>query len=533
MSPSAQRQMRNNVQNDRSSDKLVDEAENEPRLPLKVPPGLHLESDPVPFKPRAQAADFVPGDNNLLVDLSNDVKTTTRWVMPPSTDIGQPLQPSRSSRTGIVRLGWIDPPSPPCAQDEIIERLQPDSDKPIQKRFTMRQQARRRQQQNKKGGNNSSGKAPKVELEKPEPLPLPKKKDNGKGKENANPINSNFNKRTAAGISSGSIKPKPIAAPPKAAPESLVVEKSDLHVNVEQLLRIVDLKDGCVLRVDVGLILMKSPDHKILRNSTFTVQSLQSKLRADSSITIETVFLPRLTTSTSDVQHVLDLMSGPLDGMTFYTFFLRDQDGRLHEVDVPIAALDCPQVKRSVELAELYVHYPIRVWDARVSVSTTSDDARALIDGSLADDSLDMEAVEQFLATLRTVDAAPAFKINVPSNSFTVERVLAKREYTRTTTLGRLVVTEVQELILESIDVPNANLQALCHPREAMIDAHSLWWEARVHIDDTSLVDAATVQNVLDCLVTQMDGVGYGSRGPCIRPDPDRQGRVEPEIPFW
>lgn len=139
------------------------------------------------------------------------------------------------------------------------------------------------------------------------------------------------------------------------------------------------------------------------------------------------------------------------------------------------------------------------------------------------------EGVENFLLSMRTVNPSPSFTAIVPpSSSFTVEKVFAKREYSRSIAGGSLVITEVQELGLSSLNAPEANLHASVDQRDDMIGQNRLWWEAKIEVEDpVALLYAATD------MVAKMDGVGFDNRGAWERREVDEQESVVPETPFW
>ena len=170
------------------------------------------------------------------------------------------------------------------------------------------------------------------------------------------------------------------------------------------------------------------------------------------------------------------------------------------------------------EVGRCYTHHPIRVWDAMIVLSLGEEVT-----------SIKPETIDSFLLSINTNDTAPSFTAVVPpSSAFTVESVYAKREYSRGTGAGRLVVTEVQHLCLHSLNTAHANLQAMCLPRNVMIAENRLWWEARVDVQDVSRLQDAI--RLVECL----DNVGYGNTGPWFF---DRsvvgEENVVPVVPFW
>ena len=228
-----------------------------------------------------------------------------------------------------------------------------------------------------------------------------------------------------------------------------------------------------------------------------------------------------MTTETKDAMYMCDLADGSLSGTAAYDFYLRNANGALSLLRAEFSSFDgsarLTRTPATSELGKCYTHHPTRVWDAMVVLKRDN-----------AVTSVNSDALDNFLLSVCTNAMAPSFTAVVPPNTaFTVETVLAKREYAKSFAAGRLVVTEVQDLYVNSPNAPRANLQAVCESRELMTEDGRLWWEARVEVEDLSCLQDAVA------LVEHLDGVGYGSVGPWVRRKSEGLENVVPEVPFW
>ena len=462
----------------------------------------------------------VPDD---LIDFSEPERTNP---------MRRPLQPSWSQSTVHAE------PTPPADQteDEIVERLQVDLQDPLARYYTMRQKAGK----GKKKSGNQKKNTSKVELPIPEPPPPPRVPQKTGSKQATTLDTSSSSKPKAADVSSGSSRPAALSAREDAGDAGGAKSASEdaPQLDIEKLLHLARHTPQCTVRIDIGLILLKPLDEKALRKAPLTLQQAQTKVSAECAVSGTTSFISRLTSSPSDAHHILGLLQGAASTVAAYTFEVRDQNGRLHEVRIPSGAPDQVQSRCTDGLAELFTHYPLRVWDAKAVVTSTA---------WTADQALASEKLQQFASSLCSVDdeAPPTVAFHSP-DGFAVETVFAKREYTRSIDVGRLVVTEVQELFLSAIPDPKGPLgnfavtKAVGTLRDEMVEHQRYWWEACVHVDDPD-ASAADVNAVVDGLVTRMDGVGCNNRGPLRRRDELEQrvargaktARVAPVIPFW
>lgn len=95
--------------------------------------------------------------------------------------------------------------------------------------------------------------------------------------------------------------------------------------------------------VHIGIVLVNSED-KVLRKTTLSAHAAAFKLNTESvGQRSSTMFIPRLTTLTSDAKYITGLAEGPLVGMSVYEFHLRTADGvsRIVAITSDAAGLIC------------------------------------------------------------------------------------------------------------------------------------------------------------------------------------------------
>ncbi|KAK5131872.1 hypothetical protein LTR08_000539 [Meristemomyces frigidus] len=474
----------------------------------KMPPGL----GPLPGLQRSvQSRSYgtpTPAQQTTQTDSLIDVtgaKTSARQTIArPPPGSSQRLQPvkAQQQQQQQARRGAHD--------DRVVERVEPAfNDSKDAKRYTMNQKA-----PPKKGRYGTAKKVTKVELPLPDPIPPPKKP---KAKEFPAAMKPGSKSKGKAVVQGG----KYVAAQPQASPllPSLPEPEPEPPSFAQRLQDFVVDYDSVEVRFGTVLV---SSDERGLRKTVYSNTTISGKMETllgEGSA----VFNPRLTTETKDALHMCDLASGSLSGKVSYSFHLRDANGVLLVMPAEITYVDdTAQLIRSgfsSEVGSCYTHHPTRVWDAVVVLK------RADVATSLKPDTLD-----SFLLSIcaPASDTAPSFTAVVPPNTtFTVESVFAKREYSRALGAGRLVVTEVQDLYLSSLNAPRANLQAICAPRDSMIAEGRLWWEAKVDVKDVK-----ELQSAVD-LVEKLDSVGYGNVGPWARRDVGELENAVPDVPFW
>jgi hypothetical protein len=202
---------------------------------------------------------------------------------------------------------------------------------------------------------------------------------------------------------------------------------------------------------------------------------------------------------------LLDLVKGSSISATMqYEIVVKNVEGSLRTIKIDNSNknsfhVDHPSEPRCVS----YIHYPIRIWDAK-----------AIVEKAKIDNSMNGIATE-FISSMQTIDDAPSFIAMIPSGSFGIEKVYAKRIFSKTVSNAvEFPVIEVQDLALESINDPRYNFKAIVLPDVEMINSQRLWWKCELHADVLDDEMAAMLQGLTDVIVSEMDGVGYANKGP-------------------
>ncbi|KAI7240657.1 hypothetical protein KC330_g1094 [Hortaea werneckii] len=469
---------------------LIDDTASYARGPVKVPPGLQPSSTTLTAAHSQTNTDVGSGSSKIQVGETSaghmiDVENGFPFVSP---SFGAQQQASIESY--VNRNDYGDE-----GDGTIVERILPQQEaiRHFQKKNTMSQKARKKDKAVK----------PKAELPLPDPVPMPKP--------SARPAKQNSIPTPKIGICANAEvhakaeTPGDIERPLTNAERlgSFLQENNSLIQNSE-------------LRVRLGLILNLNGT-KAMRDRVITATAIADDLNSDCT-TGRVVFNGRLTTDSEDVSYLLNLVDSPLSTKVLYEFLARDSSGQVHRVEVEVSQDDSMKAQSLSEVtAEIYLHFPIRVWDALVS---------------LQDVPTDEDFFEAFLASLSTLNEPPSFTAIVPSNQFSIERVFAKREFARSlgeNSTARLVITQVQDLFVSSLNAPNANLQAMCLSPEEMIAHQRVWWEA--HFEGLS--NGAEICDAVNGVITLMDGVGFNSRGPWTAVPQELDEEVPREPSFW
>ncbi|KAI7087990.1 hypothetical protein KC356_g3717 [Hortaea werneckii] len=470
--------------------RLVDDTTSYARGPVKIPPGLQPSSTTV-----------TAAHSQTTTEVGSESGTSQVG----GTSAGQTIDIETIS--ALVRSSFEDQQQAPSRphvnrndddsdhDDTIVERLRPQREdvRDVQKKNTMSQKA-------KKKGND--GKL-KVELPLPDPFRKPKSSVRS-AQQNSIPAQ----KITIGGNAAINDKVKTLD------------DRKSSPINGERLDAIIQkvhaLSEQSELRVRLGLVLNMS-GNRSMRDRVTTAASLADDLNSDCPNST-VVFNGRLTTEIDDISHLLNLLDSPSSTRVLYEFRARDSSGKVHSIEVELSKDGSVKAKSSGEVkAEIYMHFPIRVWDAMASLQQMPTDT---------------DFFDAFLASLSTLNEPPSFTALVPSNQFSIEKVFAKREFARPlseNSNGRLIVTEVQDLFISSLNAPNANLQATCLSPEEMTARQRFWWEA--HFEGLS--DGAEIFDAVKGVITLMDGVGFNSRGPWTAAPQEQDEEVFKEPSFW
>ncbi|KAK3675445.1 hypothetical protein LTR78_004528 [Recurvomyces mirabilis] len=442
----------------------------------------------------------------ILIDVPNEVAAATK-----SSASARSHKRMHRHRALVPQdndaSGYAAPASVPFANDdagEIVERLGKEPVGP-DKKYTMSQKVQKKDKGEHNVPLNGSRKI-KAQLELPDPIPLPKKRTpaSANKKTSTAPVKAKAVEKTQPSASVPNYEPaqEPVTTPPTTRLVEMINSARAARPNMK-------VEVTC----ELGLLL-----------STFNNQPTNRKVPLFDNLLngISTqVFLPRLTTSTSDAIHILGTASqGTLSTRGHYELLLKDLSGTMKWLicDGDLTAV----TERSAEpFTTAYMHYPYRVWDAKWTVNATPATA-------------DLNVVGKFIASMHTIDEAPSFSARMPS-TFNVEQVLAVSEYSVVTQEGvRVVVTESRALKLESRQAKgesDPNLKAIqSGTRDELIAGGRLWWQARVEAGECESIEK--MGEVVDRLMCEMDGVGYGNVGPWDGADVHEAPAV-PEIPYW
>lgn len=209
-------------------------------------------------------------------------------------------------------------------------------------------------------------------------------------------------------------------------------------------------------------------------------------------------------------------------------------------------------------LGALNYHFPKRMWDARLALSTTalvSDDSFGFAAGGLVDEETsDGRLLKAAKAIVDNLYIPPGQKVldfytktvnkdKTPNKDLKIETVLLRRESCHRSTANvhlNLRLTEVQDLVIQCPMDKKYLVHVFAHPPEAMTRNKRLWWTASLSSDEAeatfkenihlelgelavwtpeTLVNGGVIRNLSDLaheVVTRIDNVGYGNKGPCV-----------------
>ncbi|KAK1069401.1 hypothetical protein LTR74_004967 [Friedmanniomyces endolithicus] len=396
------------------------------------------------------------------------------------------------------------PMEQPDDDDPIVERRQSPMDERTRKKDTMGQRA-----PNRGKGKGSVKVKGKIQLPLPDPVPPPKKPKVSEKSKVSKP---------EAGAAAKRLKAFPPCDVQAAAePHDSLSPSDDPQFDHRQKLEnlvfaSLNYHPDVSMEIRFGMVLFAYMEKSIRKGSFNSSSFMPNAVQA-------TMVCLRLTTSTADAKHILELPDGdsPNHAHSYYEFRVRDDAGNrrgiLSSSDATVRPSDDSDV-----IGKAYMHCPYRTWDAQyVLRGPASDFAK--------------EAVEQLLASITTGGTTPLLYAKIP-HAFTVEGVLVKREFHRVLREGiRIVVTECQELYVQSLNTPSANLRAWCDDRDVMIGKQRLWWEAKIVAERVN--DVGEIKELVDKMVLGMDDVGAGNKGPWMPSLMERMEEMAPQPSIW
>ncbi|KAK3722229.1 hypothetical protein LTR37_002662 [Vermiconidia calcicola] len=511
--------------------RLIDDSAPLANTTMRLPPGLgpppdsELRGCPPQISGNVYYGSATANATNaqttgILIDLTSDENTEHTVNLPKSTPHRR-LQPAILPSSNVQGAETLVHDR--LDKDYIYERLQQPTEGRTVKRYTMRQKAAKK---NKK--KNGKAAASAVNLPKPDPIPPPKpsvKQDrpttsSGTEISTPNALSSKGNQQASnGGVQQSSAQPR----------ADISVPNSRVGAFLQQLAAGYDLRHTKI-EARFGTTLVRQADNKDFLKGVLDKDAVEKKLHGAGDA-LQTDFLPRMTTSTTDAQYMLALIPGSdVTAKVKYEIHVKNSEGSLRIIKFDQAARDHFEVLLAdTTVGTLYIHYPIRVFDAQVTVDKPCTDENLI------------EAAGQFVSSMQTIEheqALWAWQAWIPPNSFSVEKVLAKRIFTKTSLTNAidLQVTEVQDLVLEPVAASaRYNFRAICYPPGAMVEHQRLWWECRLRLHDAT--DASAVDGLADAvdeIVGKIDGVGFANEGPWKRAEIEEAAgnTTQPEW-FW
>lgn len=366
----------------------------------------------------------------------------------------QPVPQIRRSYAAAALLGRDSAAAP------IVEEIQsPKPEESTKKYDTMGQRAGCGSKAKK--GNN------KVKLGLPEPWPLPKNKPRQQNSGEAGQSGQMLSDRNADNRDGGASPQLPHLKPSTKIttgnhPFGELLRSESLKQQAQE--EDDDLGPKCSqlkLVGQAGVLLLRPGDKN--EELSFAPQdpiALQAELRQTS---LRTDFFSRVTTSTEDAGKLADIASMGQSASTskttrpFLEILIRENaTGQLLKVVVPAGEEGPDRSRYSVKtrervLAEACLHYVVHVYDAQIS----------LVQPGTKYAISPMGAINDFIASINSDGGPPSFRMQVPSEVFTVHHVLAKRvvEIVDTERPGMtLTLSEVQVLVKAPLGSQSYNL---------------------------------------------------------------------------
>jgi hypothetical protein len=433
----------------------------------------------------------------------------------------------------------------------FVERGKAQDEEPPRLHRTMRQQAggSKNKQQKKKSNKSSTNRStpfrPAV-LELPSPPPPPKPKPSTVVKVDAK--------------AQGPIEPE-----------------RDLHLEetISELFSSSSL-DGKIAGVEVsfGLALMTNAEDLIAERGIRS-EDMQEKLDELPPQKRNTMFPLCLGRQREDGVYLLMLpttLSGsvsPYAGGALLLEAWSDEgphglsDRRLYEINIAVPGgpewllvfehdtpenVDIRLLKDSQQRSSIYIHYPERVWDARIRPRSTTPTHPEL------DKDLERN-IKTFLMTFDstrgvggagTEEGLPDFEAVVPDNAFIVTKILAKRELARTLltcepkdttdpppswTVSEVWDLHVQPSFLSRAAGGGNSLAIFAKDEKTMRTQGRLWWEASLVYDEAPQEDGG-LETLLNEIVAKLDWVGTPPVVP-VKAKPEETKAKQEYVPFW
>ncbi|GAB7326722.1 hypothetical protein MBLNU13_g10674t1 [Cladosporium sp. NU13] len=402
-----------------------------------------------------------------------------------------------------------------------IERLQPQQEASPRLYHTMRQQASKNKNQKKKPrvDNSKTGVPRPANLELASQLPAPKPRRETKSSE--------LQKQRHHAKSVQPVEPTSLVRLQQAIVSLLESSSHDHDAGKPDIV------------IQFGLALMTNAE-KLAASKALRCVELQNEL--DKLSAQRTTFLTALGRKNRDGVYLLRLPTtlpgseSPYAGSSQLTSAWTDGDEygiidrRLYEITIVAPGgrewrlvfdhntpEDVQFTLADVNQQSVYVHYPMRVWDARVQLLPAA--------GSEPESAFKSK-IMTFLKTLDTPKASdderPFFEATMPDAAFRVANVTAKRVLTTKLRSGTWKVTQACDLHMK---LNRGSVTAYGKLGEIMEQEGRIWWEAALQYDGRE--DFGTTLNEI---MERLDDVGF-------EPEPESKtlgkAKVSDYVAFW
>lgn len=180
----------------------------------------------------------------------------------------------------------------------------------------------------------------------------------------------------------------------------------------------------------------------------------------------------------------------------------------------------------------VYIHYPQRVWDARIGLQGSQHfERQPELDKTLE------QNIKTFLKTLHTTNIGHDTKLPnwididfeavIPNTAFGVTNVLAKRIFSQALGRGSWLVAQVRDLHVYSAH--NTVVVSANHDRNLQKEGR-LWWEAALQHDGQD-----DLEGVMNEIVEKLDCAGFdrATAEAAKKPKLEKEPKEEQYIAFW
>jgi hypothetical protein len=483
-----------------------------------------------------------PGDPaSRLVPVDEDTHDSGRpkaLKVPPGffPPLGSGGNEKQKSEEDVESLMWFDKDKPP-----IVEHVQSEGEEAPRLFRTMGQQAGRKKA-NGKSGNTKSTPSFGARLERPSPHPPSRPRRE--------------------------IEPAALCIPQFSTDTARVLlnepEPDKRETFGRSIAGLLQLLPSDIQRVEVviqfGLALIHDAEH-LAENKALKCEDLQIQLddlpQHHPSTSFRTIlgrerkdgcYLLRLPAMLqgrqSSCSTLLDNWSGDdkyaISDRTVYEIIMNVPGGDEWKLvfdqiqHSPANVIITPITK---DQSSLYVHYPARVWDARIQPKHPASALRKKPNARLRDN------IAAFLKTVHTPakqtattigpepKEPPGFEALIPNGAFSITSVCAKRVWSQALRSGTWVVSQVWDL---HIAMPSRERVMVHAEAEDVMQMRQgrLWWEAQLLCEG----DEEGLQGTVSEVVEKLDSVGTckKKKAKAEKTIAEKKKTAEPQYqPFW